>query len=437
MHAQQAVFNRVRASKQEGGSCIYYIMRAILLVFYKYTNNMKLLSASLLRWSRRRPHRTPRASTLAIGVLFVVVSATVPFRQAFVQATSYQDQINALQAQNNADQAIINDLQAQAATYQDAIAKLQAEISSLETAIQANVQLQADLQRQITELQAEIARQKATLAADIKAMYVDGMPSSMEVLVGSKNLSEYVDKQEYRSRVQNKIQETLDKIAALEKQVQEQKTKVEQLLAEQRTQQAQLDADRAKQQEMLAYNESQQASYTDRIRANLVELQKVQAAQRAALASVGRSSSGVVPSTTGMGVKYKNYTGGMYCGGGYRYCWANFDQYLTETLNKWGLEWARECVHYAADRLERDGKYVPNMGGSGNANQWYLHGQTVASPQRGDVVYMPLPGVGHVGIVEWVNDDNTVHVSQMNWPYGGYYSEMDLYITPGVQFLRF
>jgi peptidoglycan hydrolase CwlO-like protein len=381
--------------------------------------------------------RVQRAVSLVVVIIFLCSAVMLSFGQPIVNADEYDDKINALRAQNDSSQAVVDDLSIQANSYKDVIAKLQSQIDGLQASISTNMALQADLQRQITELQAELARQRVILSADIKAMYVDPMPSSIEMMAGSKNLSEFVDKQEYRSRVQAKIQETLTKIAALEEQVQGQKAKVEQLLAEQRTQQAQLDADRAKQQEMLAYNESQQASYTDRIRANLVELQKIQAAQRAALASVGRSSSGIVPSTTGMGVKYKNYTGGMYCGGGYRYCWANFDQYLPETLNKWGLEWARECVHYAADRLERDGKYVPNMGGSGNANQWYLHGQTVSSPRRGDVVYMPLPGVGHVGIVEWVNDDNTVHVSQMNWPYGGYYSEMDLYITSGVQFLRF
>jgi peptidoglycan hydrolase CwlO-like protein len=398
-----------------------------------YKNMQKNISHSRIAalTSRRR------LSLFVVTMVFTLAGVGLPLQRALVGAVSYQDQITSLQAQTNADQAVVNDLQAQAATYQDAISKLQTQIDALQTSIDANIRLQDDLKRQIAEAQAEIERQRAILASDVKAMYVDGTPSSLEVLASSRDLSDYVDKQEYRTRVQNKLQDTLKKIAELEKKLQIQKAKVEQLLAEQRTQQSQLDADRAKQQELLSYNQGQQAEYTSRIQSSMAELQRVQAAQRAALASVGRSTSGAVPSVTGMSVRYKNYTGGMYCGGGYRYCWANFDQFIPETLNKWGLEWARECVHYAADRLERDGKQVPNMSGSGNANQWIYHGTLVSSPQPGDVVYMPLPGVGHVGIVEGLNSDGTVHISQMNWPYGGYYSEMDLYITSGVQFLRF
>lgn len=378
-----------------------------------------------------------RAGLVGTVLVLAAVIGLLPIIQTKVSADTYQERLDVLQSQNAENQAVVDSLSAQATTYRDAISKLQSEIDNLQAAITANMGTQAKLQQQIIELQAELARQKAILAADIKAMYVDGMPTSIEMMAGSKDISEFIDKQEYRSRVQNKIQDTLKKIAVLEKQVQQQKTEVERLISEQRTQQAQLDANRQKQSEMLAYNEAQQADYNGRIQSNLAEIQKVRQAQRAALASVGRASSGTVPSVTGAGVRYKNYTGGMSCGGGYRYCWAGFDQYLSSTLDAWGLEWARECVHYAADRLDRDGKHVPNMSGSGNANQWYLHGTTVSNPQQGDVVYMPLPGVGHVGIVEGVNSDGTVHISQMNWPYGGYYSEMDLYITPGVQFLRF
>ena len=271
-------------------------------------------------------------------------------------------------------------------------------------------------------------------------MYVDGTPSSFEILASSNNLSDYVDKEEYRNRVQEKIKTTMDRITELEKQLQQQKAEVEQLLREQQTQQMQLDADKLKQQELLAYNQAQQDEFTQQVRANNAEMARVQAAQRAALAAVSGTSSGSLSSTSGV-VRYENYTGGMYCGGGYSYCWAGFDQVV---YDPWGLNWARECVHYAADRLQRDGKRVPNFGGgNGYAYKWV--GFTTANgyatltsdPQPGDIAYIPLSGYGHVAVVEYVNSNGTVHISQMNWPYGGYYSELDLYITPGVQFMRF
>lgn len=356
-------------------------------------------------------------------------------------ADQYDNQINALRQQNASAQSAVNGLQAQAATYQDAINQLQTQINSLQSSIDANVAEQNSLRQQITDAQNQINQQRAYLATNVKAMYVDGTPTTLEVLATSKNLSDFVDKQEYRTTVQNKLRDTLKRIADLQAQLKTKETAVEQLLSDQRTQQAQLDSDRSQQQQLLNYNESQQSAYTNQLKANNAEIARVQAIQRAAYAAaIGGGST----SPTGSPVKYKNYTGGRSCGGGYSYCWAGFDQYLQSTLDKWGLEWARECVHYVADYLDREGKRVPNFGGgNGYANKWVGYttrngyATLTTSPQHGDVVYMPLAGYGHVGIVEYVNSDGTVHVSQMNWPYGGYYSELDLYVTSGVQFLHF
>ncbi len=377
----------------------------------------------------------------AIMVLFIAVSFLVPIARDVVLADTYSDQLNALRQKNAEAQQVLNGLQGQAATYQQAIDNLSAQMNTLQAAIDANVQEQTKLQDEITANQNELNRQRSILAEDVKAMYVDGTPSTFEVFASSKDLSDFVDKQEYRSRVQNKLQDTMKRIATLQKQLQEQKAKVEQLLKEQQTQQAQLDSDRSQQQQLLSYNEGQQSAYTSQIRANNAEMAKVQAAQRAALAAVNRNGgSGYVASSTGGSIRYANNTAGQYCGGGYSYCWAGFDQVVSDP---WGLNWARECVHYVADYLNREGKQVPNFGGgNGYAYMWVgyttsLGVATVTSnPQHGDVAYMPIGGYGHVAIVEYANGDGTYHVSQMNWPYGGYYSEMDVY-PQNLTFLHF
>lgn len=389
---------------------------------------MKNVSQSVASYTLRHSRQV---ALIAIAVV-MLVAALIPAAQERVLADQYDSQINALQAQNAANQSALLSLEDQAKDYTQSIERLQSQINTLETEIQKNKARQADLERQIKEAQDEIDRQREILAIDIKAMYVDGTPSSLEMLAASKNLSDFVDKQEYRSRIQQKLQDTLETIAELQRQLQEQKAEIESLLKEMAQQQAALDADRAQQQELLNYNESQQAAYTARVQANNAELAKLRAAQAAALAAVTGSNGS---SPTGSVIKYKNFTTSYsLCGGGYSYCWAYYDQWVNDP---WGLGWAHECVHYVADWLERHGYNVPRFSGDGNANLWSRKAPTVSSPQRGDVVYMPLAWPGHVGIVERVNSDGTVHVSQMNWPIGGYYSEMDLYITPGIQFLRF
>lgn len=369
---------------------------------------------------------------LALSSAVLIGGSFMPSLRQVVAADAYQDQIKALQSQNADAQGKVGDLQAQASTYQDQINNLQSQIDGLQNSINANVAQQASLQQQIVAAQAEIDKERAILASDVKAMYVDGTPTTLEVLATSKNLSEFVDKQEYRTTVQNKLQDTLKKIAELQKQLQTQKTQVEQLLREQQTQQAQLDANRGQVQQLLNLNQSQQADYTNQLKANNAKISQLQAIERAMYA---RATGTGGTSPVGYPVKYKNFsTSYSKCGGGYSYCWAGFDQQVSDP---WGLGYAHECVHYVADSLTRSGRHVPNMAGAGNANQWINYGTQVSNPQRGDVAYMPMPGVGHVGIVEYVNDDGTVHISQMNWPYGGYYSEMDLYITSGIQFIRF
>lgn len=376
------------------------------------------------------------ARTFGIGVLalsgaVLVLSVCVP-PLVRVQADTYDTQIKTLQQQNAAAQAAVNDLKAQAETYQDAISQLQQQINSLQVSINANEAEQASLQQQIIDAQNQIDRERAVLATDIKTMYVDGTPTTLEILANSKNLSDFVDKQEYRTTVQNKLQDSLKKIAELQKQLQTKKAQVEQLLSELQTQQAQVDSDRSQQQKLLNYNKAQQNDYTSQLKANNTKMAQLRAAQAAAIAKVTGTGGS---SATGASVKYKNFTTSYSkCGGEYSYCWAGYDQIVSDP---WGLNYAHECVHYVADYLTRIGKHVPNMSGAGNANKWINYGTLVSDPQYGDVVYMPLDYPGHVGIVESVNSDGTVHVSQMNWPIGGYYSEMDLYITPGVQFIRF
>ena len=234
-----------------------------------------------------------------VSAILALSMIIVPSMQVASAASTQQlqDQINQLNAANNDSQSTVNGLQSQAANYQDAINKLQEQISSIRAAIAANRAKQADLQDQITANLALIAQKKATLGEDIKAMYVDGTPSTIEMLATSNNLSDYFDKQEYRTKVQGKLQDTLKQIAILQQQLQAQKVEVEQLLATQQQQQAQLDSSQAEQSRLLSLNQQQQDAYNSQIQANksqISELQRQQAEinRRNSLAANVQASGG-------------------------------------------------------------------------------------------------------------------------------------------------
>lgn len=389
--------------------------RDIMCMFDKTYKQMKKKVSQLVSARFSHPVKT---GLLVASSLMLAVGALIPTWQQIVVADQYQAQINALQAQNSSTQSTVNSLQSQAASYSDAIANLQAQINGLQASISANKALQQDLQNQITAAQAEIVKQRAILASDVKAMYVDGTPSSLELLATSKNLSDFVDKQEYRSRVQSKLQDTLKNIAELQKQLQEQEVKVVSLIKDMQSQQAQLDSSRAQQQGLLNYNQQQQADYTAQIQANNSKVAQLRAAQAAANATI----NGQLVSTGTCGGGYPAQAFNSYGGSwGCNYAKDN-------TIDKWGM-YNRECVSYTAFKVYQAYGYMPYWGGHGNANEWPGNARaagipTSSTPKVGSVAIWNVGYYGHAMWVEAVNGDGSIVISQYNYSFDGNYSVM-------------
>ncbi len=378
----------------------------------------KQMKKSLSRSIFLHPSRPLKTGMLLVASLLLVVGGLVPSWRDIVLADQYDAQINALQAQNANTQAAVDGLQAQAASYADAVSKLQTQINSLQASINQNQALQRDLQNQIVAAQQEIDQQRAILASDVKAMYVDGVPSSLELLATSKNLSDFVDKQEYRSRVQTKLQDTLKKIAALQAQLQDQKTKVDGLIKDMQSQQAELDADRAKQQSLLNYNQSQQASYNAQIQANNSKVAQLRAAQAAANAQINGKLISIGTCGGGYPAQAVSPWGGYW---GCNYAKDN-------NIDNWGM-YNRECVSYTAFKVYQTYGYMPYWGGHGNANEWPGNARaagipTGSTPRVGSVAIWNVGYYGHAMWVEAVNSDGSIVISQYNYSFDGRYSVM-------------
>ena len=349
--------------------------------------------------------------TMGVTAAILLCGMITPSLSHLVHADTFQDQINALNAQNDSTRGVVQGLQAQAASYQDAIYQLQSQIDGLQASINDNEAQQASLQQQIIDAQNQIDHERAVLANDVKSMYVDGTPTTLEVLANSKNLSDFVDKQEYRTTVQNKLHDTLVKIAQLQKDLQTKKAQVEQLLGEQHAQQAQLASSRAQQAGLLNYNESQQADYNAQIKATSKQISQLRAAQAAANAKLG---GGVTAGDPGHG--------------GYPAKWDNVAQ--DSIMDSWGM-FNRECVSYTAWKVYSTYGHMPYWGGTGNANQWPGDAQaagipTSSTPKADTVAIWNVGAFGHAMWVEAVNADGSLWVSQYNYDYNGHYSEMSV-----------
>ncbi|HZM63875.1 MAG TPA: CHAP domain-containing protein [Candidatus Saccharimonadales bacterium] len=356
------------------------------------------------------------------SLTFLVVVAAVVFTLtgfAQVSADRFDEQIRKLQQENAGRQDALSDLRGVAADYQQAIAVLRQQLAQVQAEINANIAKQAELQKKIEETVVELERQRAILGADIKAMYVDGDISTIEMLATSKNLSDFVDKEAYRNAVQKKIQETLKKITKLQAELQAQKDEVDQLLLQQRAQQQQLDANKAEQSRLLSMNQQQQAEFNTQIKganSQIAELRRQQAEENCRIfgCSGGVLGGGGYP----WGYAKCLHTGQVE-GSCYNYDWAVNGSAYNSNTGGWGY---RNCTDWVAFR---SGGRVPSAslihfyGGGGHAKYWDDAGrgmkkQVDSSPSAGDTAVSNTGGYGHVMYVEEVHGDGSITVSDYN-----------------------
>ena len=362
-------------------------------------------------------------STLAVMLVAITLSLGIAVVPRFASADSVDDRIDALLAENARNDTAVADLMNQAVSFRDAVTRLQSQINILQGQIDTNAAKQADLNAKIEAGQAELARQRSLLGNNLRTMYLEGQISTLEMLATSKNLSDFVDKEEYRTAVKSKIQETLKKIARLQAELRGQEQMVTALLNEQRASQATLNASRAEQARMLAYNQSQQASFNKKTSDNQKIIDRLMEEQRRANEDAGPG-----------GYYFLRFSGevGSFNPSNYPYANAGFSMSTAPGCNdndgpdKWGY-CTRQCVSYAAWAVEASGRTAPRY--YGDAKKWIdaarRNGVSIYStPKAGDVAITVNGRWGHAMYVESVSG-NTIKVSQYNQAMTGRLSYQD------------
>lgn len=391
-----------------------------------------------------------KLSRIAIGVCAVIVAIAGPLQLAqTAHADKYDDKIRAIQQQVSEYQARAGELRQQANTLQAVVAKLTAE----KNAIQAQLELN---QAQFDKLTADIAINKqkivdnqSALGGILASLYVDATISPLEMLASSKNVSDYMDKQEYRTAVSERLNSIIEQVKTLKAQLETDQKALEKVLEEQKSHRATLAAKEAEQQGILDQTKGEEATYQHHIGLAKGEMARIASEQRAALARLtggGVNNSGRVGS-----FQFRNFSGNTgACGGGYGWSSVTGVNYcqgpLDSMVDQWDL-FSRECVSFAAwSAYYQYGKAVSSFSGSGHAYQWpntasRLMGAAVnQTPEVGSVAILPatsgLAPVGHAMVVTAVLDGGWVQVSQYNFGGTGEYSTMDVH-SSGVNFVHF
>lgn len=357
---------------------------------------LNLIQSKMGYWRRNVP------VVLTVAALLIAVTSPV------VHADRFDEQINSLSQQNSQTQQHDKLLENEAANLQSVVARIQGEITAIEQQIVANQAKRDETVTKIAEAEAELAKQKKLLGENVRAMYMEGDISTLEMLASSKDLSHFVDKQQYRESIQDKIKDTLDAVTSLKAELKDEKANIDKLLVDQQAMQTQLDGQRAEQNRLLALNQDQQAAYEQNIQSNnskIAELRRQQIAANAAFTGSGSRKN--IPDTTG-------------------YPWANAP-FPNEISDPWGM-YQRQCVSYTAWKVWKSGRHMPYWGGRGNANEWDDNARAAGipvdgNPRVGDIAVSNNGYYGHVMYVEAVNGDGTIYISQYNAGWDGRYSE--------------
>jgi peptidoglycan hydrolase CwlO-like protein len=347
-------------------------------------------------------------------LLLVLVACVMAFSvPGQVSADTFDDQIRQIQSEVQGHQAEAARLRAEANTLQNALNVLTAQ----KNAIQAQVNLsQARYDQLVADIELseqKLAKQQDVLAATISDLSEETSTSPIELLAGSYSIGDFIDRQEYRSSVQEQIQSSIKEIKALKIKLAKQKKEVELVLADQKKQRDLLAVKEAEQSGLLAATQGQEAAYQGIIAEKNNQVASLRAQQAASMRSSNGAENIVYGSSSypwmGSTMAYNDYC--QYYSGG-------------SAADPWGY-CKRQCVSYVAWKLNTDGRGNRGYSGLGNANQWGAGGAPVGiyNIQPGDVIIWYVGGYGHVMYVESVNGSN-VHISQMNVPYdSGSYSE--------------
>ncbi len=354
----------------------------------------------------------------AVGMLMAFLIAIYPAMS--VSADSFDDQINALQQQVSGYQAQAGQLRAQADDLQAQLNALDVQKQAIEAQISANELKKQQLDQQIQQTSDQIAQQKDGLGKNLRSMYVDGSITPLEMVASSKSISDFIDKQEYRNKIRDAIQESLKQIKDLQAKLTQQRQDVDHVLADQRSLQSSLADQENQKTQILAQTQGQEDAYKQMVSSNNSKINDLRSQQRAANARFFGGQAGSGPD----------------CGGGYpaAYC----DVPMDSVVDNWGM-YNRECVGYTAWKVASTGHYVPY--GLGNANMWpdgaRAHGIPVdSSPRAGDVAILFIGPYGHAMYVESVNGDGTISVSQYNADYYGHYSTARISAS-GLTYIHF
>jgi surface antigen len=366
-------------------------------------------------------------SVIVAGAVMMMLAAPLAVGEK-AYARDYDAEINALQNEIDQYQSQAGELRKQIGTLQQEIAGIDAQKAVIQAQIDLSQARFDQLQEQIKETEQKIIDNKDALGTTLANIYVDDEISPLEMLASSQNIGDYVDKQEYRSSIQEQLSQKIAAIKKLKADLEQQKIDTQRALADQTNSRNALAAKEQERGAILAQTQGQESAYQTLAADRETKKLEVQRAQQAAIeAAMRRAGGGTVVTLPGTSGGYPWNDSNCYVDAN---AWSHggIDGNGTDGMG-YGC---RQCVSYVAWRAYKETGYAPiNWGNANNmpSSARAAGFATGGAPRAGSAGVISAGAYGHVVWIDAVNDDGTVDVSQYNYynaggPGWGHYSKM-------------
>jgi len=366
-----------------------------------------------------------------LGLISLVLAVAMPIQMTQkVFADQYDDKIAALQQDIAKYQKEAARLNSEAATLQSALGQLANQKAAIQTQIDISQAKYDQLLIQIAETKQKIKDNQDALGVTIANMYVEGNITPIEMLASSKNISDYLDKQEYQTSIRDQLSSTITKVKDLKVQLDKQQVDVGKILADQKSQRETLVAKENEQQYLLNKTQGQEANYQQLISDSQAAIDEAKATQilinarfngNGGFTLVDSGTLGDFPwNSSNCPMQWYFSTGGSDNNGGDGHGYG-----------------CRQCASYVAWRFAKETGLYPSWGNAVNFTASAIAaGFQEGAAKAGSIAVMD-PGkagqsFGHVAWVEAVTGDGKIMVSQYNYDYGagyGMYSKMILSVN--------
>jgi septal ring factor EnvC (AmiA/AmiB activator) len=254
---------------------------------------------------RKSRHKKRTFLNLVFVLFFILVLPGLIFG---AEIEDLENQLNSTEQNINYYQQQLRNAQKKKITLQDTLEELEtkinnyvSEIANTEEAIDSKEKQISELEGRIKSTQKQLDEQKEILRQAMILMYQEGDTPFIELLFSSSSFSEVLDRVEYLSVVELTINETIEKIEKLKKELEEEKSREEKeketllnLKKKKEAEKIALENQKAEKEKLLAYTQGEEAKFEEYLAKAKEEARKIEQALAALYSSGALVSQGAV-----------------------------------------------------------------------------------------------------------------------------------------------